>query len=156
MWQRWFLYWGVFIITLIVFFIPNISTGQFQSFDWQWLSVHAHRHMLIFWVRTELVDTLSHQGLLIHQHFAAVFSWTVSCTSQCDLPQSLFLFPVWSLIFTPPPFSFPQVRFFCALSCRAGSAPSLCQAHPGLGHSFLLSSVLVICNAVQLGDSTHW
>lgn len=36
MWQLWFLYWGVFIITLIVFFIPNISTGQFQSI---WLAV---------------------------------------------------------------------------------------------------------------------
>lgn len=155
MWKLWFLYWSVFIVTLIVFFIPNIPTRQFQSI---WLAVavcacpQAHANLL----RTELVDTLNHQGLLIHQHFAAVFSWTFSYTSQCDLPQSLFLFPVWSPIFTPPPFTFPQVRFFCALSCRAGSAPSLCQAHPGLGHSFLLSSVLVICNAVQLGDGTHW
>lgn len=36
MWQLWFVYWSVFIVTLIVFFFPNVPTGQFQSI---WLAV---------------------------------------------------------------------------------------------------------------------
>lgn len=153
MWQLWFLCWSVFIVILIVFFSPNIPTGHFQGI---WLAVPAcacplaHADLLSkswagehwLWITKGylFINILLLSSLDPSAAPPSMTCLSLSSSSQMgSLSSSSSQMRVWSPIFPPPPFTFPQATFFRALSCRAGSAPSLCQAHPGAGHSLLLS-----------------
>lgn len=153
MWQFCFLCWSIFIVILIVFFSPNTPTGPFQSIG---LGVPAcacplaHADLLSkswagghwLWITKSylFISILLLSSLDLSAAPPSVTCLSLSSPSQMgSLSSSSSQMGVWSPIFTPPPFTFPQATFFRAVSCRAGSAPSLCQAHPGAGHSLLLS-----------------
>lgn len=152
MWQLWFVYWSVFIVTLIVFFFPNVPTGQFQSI---WLAVPVCASPLLsknwagghwLWITKGylFISIFLMSSLDPSAVPPSMIRLSFSSSSQSDLPFSLLL-----------PFLSHKPDFFHALSCRAGSPLSLCQSHPGPGHSLLLPSAMLCWATLQLGDSTH-
>lgn len=162
MWQLWFVYWGFFYCHFNSFFFPQPSPkGSIWVFDWRCLPVRACWCMLIFWVRTELVDTGSESPRVTCS--TTFCSWLLLLTCQLLLLVWLVTislpFPVWSPIFHSSSLVFPNIlsaRLFCALSCRCGSTPSLWHASLGPGYSLLLLSSAVVWHAtLQLGGSSH-
>lgn len=105
--------------------------------------------MLIFWVRTELVDTgFESPRVTCSSTFSCCLLLVLQLLLPLWLASASLLFPVWSPIITPPPFTFPQARFFSCSVMLGWECTQPLPGTPGPGHSLLLSSAMVMCNAV--------
>lgn len=95
MWQLWFVYWAFFNCCFNRFLFPNhpFIKGSIWMSDWRCLSVHACWQMLIFWVRTELVDIGSESPRVTCS--TTFCSWLLLLTLQ-------LLLPIWLFLVSPP------------------------------------------------------
>lgn len=160
MWRLWSLYWSIFIVTLIVFFFPNIPTGQFQSI---WLAVPvcacplshadllsknwANEHWLWITKGYLFISILLLSSLDPSAARPSVICLSLSSSSQSGLPFSLLL----PLLSHKPDFS---VLCHAGLRVHPASARHI-QGQVTASWCLCWSSAMQCWATLQLGDSTH-